>query len=82
LLLHSLKQTWEKVILNGLKKRMNYEQPLIKYLNYFTTNRKLITPEEVAEFASFLVSDNASGITGQVFTLESGFNLQWYEALK
>ena len=65
-----------------LEKRMNYKQPLIKYLNYFTTNRKLITPEEVAEFASFLVSDNASGITGQVFTLESGFNLQWYEALK
>jgi len=38
-----------------------------------TALRRLVTPEEVADAVSFLVSDRASGITGTVLRVDAGY---------
>ena len=37
--------------------------------------RRNVTIQEVGDTASFLASDGASGITGQVLYVDSGFNI-------
>ncbi len=38
--------------------------------------RRLLTPEEVAGYAAFLVSDRAAGITGQAVVIDGGYTAQ------
>ena len=34
--------------------------------------KKYLQPEEVAQMAAYLISDNAKSISGQIFNLDSG----------
>ncbi len=43
--------------------------------------RRLVRAEEVAEVILFLLSDAASGITGQAITVDGGVGLRWQEDL-
>lgn len=41
-----------------------------------TPNRRLVTPDDVARFVAFLVSEDASMINGQTMMVDGGFHLQ------
>ena len=42
-----------------------------------TPMKRLVVPQDVADLASFLLSDRASMLTGTVITLDGGHGLRW-----
>ena len=48
---------------------------ILKWNQYNSPLKRNVTIQEVGETASFLASDGASGITGQVLYVDSGFNI-------
>ncbi|WWO99954.1 MAG: enoyl-ACP reductase [Candidatus Dasytiphilus stammeri] len=48
---------------------------ILSYIKYHSPLRRTVTLEEIGNVASFLCSDLASGITGQVIYVDGGFNI-------
>lgn len=65
------KQVESQMELNNLSEEEVLEQVFLKAQNV----KKLTSPEQVAGFVSFLISDSASTITGEAFNISGGWGM-------
>lgn len=58
-------------------RRLRAYEEMLSTAHFKTPLKRLVTPEDVAELASYLASDRSPMLTGEVVVLDGGYGLRW-----